>query len=130
MKVTMVIGSALVALVLLITPADSISCYVCKETDTGCGMSFNYVTSVMSIKTDCNYCTKSFYNLAGTNHVSRDCTSESLMKDSCVDATVMGFGGTQCACSSSLCNGSGIARSSLGLLAAMVLILVFSIFRY
>jgi len=117
----------ILALICLIKPADSIGCYVCKETDSGCGMSFNYVTSVVQIQTDCNYCTKSFYNILGTDHVTRGCAKDSLLQTSCVDATVMGYGGSQCSCNSNLCNSAarpGLAAALIAIIAAVIRLVV------
>jgi len=97
----------------MITPADSTGCYVCKDTDSGCGSPFNYVTSVIQIQSGCTYCTKSYYNLLGTVHISRGCVTDSLLQTQCIDATIAGYGGTQCSCDTNMCNGAITTRIGL-----------------
>jgi len=123
MKLLVIIASSLfAALLVLIKPAQSVSCYVCTQDDSGCGKSFNYVTSVISMKTECTYCTKSFSNI-GVEKVLRGCGTDSIgaLKPGCIDATIGGIGGQQCTCTSHLCNGATIAR--FGFAAALFAVL-------
>jgi len=117
MKLTICLVVLSFSVIELIRPANSIGCYNCKETDHGCGDPFNYVTSVVEIVENCNFCTKQSYVMNGVEHISRVCATDSLLQTKCIQTIIGGYQGFQCACDTELCNGATTTR--FGLAAAL-----------